>query len=155
MNTRILIAVVVSMFLCQQVYAQDEPEAEATELEGTWEVVSCVIHGVTQDVENEFWLFEGNRTFILNSETGDIGLREKFTVDPTAMPAQIDFENWPFEDVIPIDRSTRLGIYELDGDKVTICYGIFWHFTRPDIFESIEGSLVALWVLRRVEDSDE
>ena len=46
MNTRMFIAVVVSMFVvCQQVHAQDDEPVmpEATELEGTWEVGSGVL----------------------------------------------------------------------------------------------------------------
>ena len=45
MNARMLIVVVVSMFVCQQVHAQVEDDPvmpEATELEGTREEVSIV-----------------------------------------------------------------------------------------------------------------
>ena len=63
MNTRILFAVVVSMFVCQQVHtpAQDDPEAEVTELEGTWELVSLVVEGEQRDVADGLLCrFEGN-----------------------------------------------------------------------------------------------
>ena len=67
MNTRILYAVVVSMFVCQQVHAQDQlPELEGvwavTELEGTWELVSEVLAGDEKEIVfRRRWRFGGNR----------------------------------------------------------------------------------------------
>jgi len=139
MNTRMLIAVVVSMFVCQQVHAQDaEPEAEATELEGTWEVVSCVVGGEQRETNGALWRFEGNRIHSSNL------LIYIFSVDPSAMPAEIDLIETGSTEFI-------LGIYEIDGDSLTLCYGR----PRPDRFESTEDYPTGLYVFRRVEEESE
>ena len=142
MNTRILVAVVVPMFVCQQVYAQDEPEAEATELEGTWELVSYVIRGRQIEFGGRRWRFEGNRYYTRNDSLTDWFLASAFSVDPSAMPAKFDFvpPTWP-------------GIYDLDDDSLTICFG--FGGVRPDRFESSEDYPTRISVHRRVEEDDE
>jgi len=154
MNTRILIAVVVSMFVCQQVHAQDDPEAAVTELEGTWEMVSCMIDG--EQIEN-FTLqlqFEGHR---LHCRFFGTGLASGFSVDPSAMPATIDNDtNVVFSiDTNSLTINNPSGIYELDDDSLTICVphdGNYVRGPRPDRFESSEDNPTFLIVLRRVED---
>ena len=142
MNTRILIAVVVSMFLCQQVHAQDDepeqPEAEATELEGTWEFVTLVLpDGIHHYLGSE--RFEGNllysRSFGRDWHSGS-----RFSLDPSVMPAEIDL------------AGSMKGIYELDGDLLTICFD--GPNGRPDRFESSEDYPTILWVLRRVTEEE-
>ena len=88
MNTRILIAVVVSMFVCQQVHDQVEPVMpETTELEGTWEVVSYVEYGVSIEGAHYFWRIEGNRRYTRRGANGNWQLLGTFSVDPSTMPA--------------------------------------------------------------------
>jgi len=149
MNTRILFAVVVSMFVCQQVHAQAEEEPvmpEATELEGTWEMVSSVRFGSPRGITSQFWRFEGNRVYYKmgNEESWTRG--GLITVNSSAMPAEIDgLSNVP-------------GIYEVEGNSLTICVGIRNHIlrgTRPDRFESSEDFPTVLYVFRRVEEDDE
>jgi len=150
MNSRMLIAVVVSMFvLCQQIHAQaqDEPDqAEATELEGTWELVSRVRNGEQNEIDNQFVRFEGNRSYHRTSDDGDWTHDGTFSVDPSAMPAQIDFVATEIN-----DTNIELGIYDIDGDSLRICIGR----PRPDRFESTEDYRTELYVLHRVEEDDE
>ena len=154
MNTPILIAVVVTMFVCQQVHAQDEdvPQfAQETDLElmqGTWEVVSVVFRGEQKEVSGNLWRFEGNRKYIWIDDRTEWFLAYPFTVDPSAMPAEMDVDSL---------FGSLLGIYEIDGDTLTLCLGMRGTFepgTRPDRFESTKGSRSFLYVLRRVEDDE-
>ena len=163
MNTRMLIAVVVSMFVCQQVHAQDEPVMpEATELEGTWEMVSCVAVGEQIANRNRYWRFVGDRWNISRSVNGNWRSPGRFSVDPSAMPAEIVFEDGALEYLVepitppnvlsPIVASTFKGIYEIDGDQLRICSG---SSSRPDRFESSEDYPSYLFVFRRVDEDDE
>lgn len=140
MNTQILLTVVVSMFVCQQVYAQDE--AEATELEGTWEMVSHLFRGEHDDQGvGDLWRFKGNILHIRSGRDKPWLLSGTFSVDPSVMPAAIDLE------------ALDAGIYELDGESLTICFDFF---TRPDRLESTEGDInERLYVYRRVTEEDD
>lgn len=123
-----------------------------TELEGTWEQVSLVTSGIQEETDGILMRFKGSRRYILPADDEEWQYMGNFSMDPSAMPAEIDFG--------PED----LGIYELDGDTLMIC-GDFMHQgrsadspveparpvpTRPDKFESTEGSLTVLSVYRRV-----
>ena len=151
MNTRMILAVVVSMFVSQQVYAQDQlPELEGvwavTELEGTWEEVSLGVMGnqiLPGDENRDFYRFEGNIRFWQMARGATWNNHGAFTVDPSAMPPEIDFDN-----------HGTLGIYKIEDDSLTICLGKPGE-SRPDRFESTRDSQTVLMVLRRVEDSDE
>ena len=148
MNTQMLIAVVVSMFVCQQVHAQgedDPPQAEATELEGTWELVSVVVAGEQDDVPEGFQLrFEGHRCYRRDDNDTDWNLFFTFSVAPSTMPVEFDLEN---------GDEPNLGIYEIDGDSLTFCYGENGK-ARPERFESTEDYPSFLLVLRRAEEDE-
>ena len=141
MNTRILTAVIVSLFVCQQLHAQ-QPN-----IEGTWEVVSCVAEGKYIENDSYLWRFEGNRIYILDGDgSGVVG--GIFSVDESAMPAEIDFWCGACLSLI-----RTIGIYEMDDDVLTIYSRIFLDVqvqTRPDRFESTEDYPTMLLVLRRV-----
>lgn len=148
MNTRILSAtVVVLMFvLCQHVHAQVEEDPEpvqATELEGTWEIVSLVAEGEQQEIPANGGFFlrcEGNCLYLLRGDGWEpIGL---LSVNPEAMPGEFDLQEG--------DETVGRGIYELDGDSLRVCYGT----NRPDRFESTEDYPTYLFVLRRVEEEE-
>ena len=66
----------------------------------------------------------------------------------SAMPAEID---------IDVEGISIRGIYELDGDTLTLCWvgSIFERGPRPDRFESTEDYPTTLFVFRRVEEDDE
>ena len=145
MNTRILFAVVVSMFVCQLVHAQDDEPVmpEATELEGTWEVVSWVVKGEKIDYESYVWQIEGNRIVACVDEAvGHATMNITFFLDPSMMPAEVDTFSFS-------------GIYELDGDSLTICIGSFRQRARPEVFESTEDYPTTLWILHRITEDDE
>ena len=149
-NTRSLIAaaVVTTLALCNQAHAQEDGEPEVTELEGTWEVVSHVISGRTYPQEliaGLPWRFEENRWYKWRSDGEGWHRAGTFFLDPVTMPAEIDLTRRRFN--FP-------GIYELDGDSLTICLCNPGE-SRPDAFESTEDNGAILYTLRRVTEEDE
>ena len=155
MNTRILIAIVVSMFVCQQVHAQDDEPVmpEATELEGTWELVSYVRGGEQIDVPDGHQMrYEDNRMYYRKADDEDWAHYSTFSLDTSAMPPEINFMWRVFSD--ETEFISVLGVYEIDGDSLTICHANPEE-TRPDVFESSEDYPTNLLVLRRVEEDDE
>ena len=149
MKTRMLIAVVVSMFVCQQVYAQDEPEAEVTELEGLWEVVSMVIEGEQEELYFLFVRFEGN-SFFLRAHDADWFLAGSIFVDPSSMPAEMAFVFGEGDR----SKNEAMAIYEIDDDVLTICSRNPGEI-RPEQFESTKDNQTILMVYRRVEEESE
>jgi uncharacterized protein (TIGR03067 family) len=72
-----------------------------------------------------------------------IPVKSTIWIDPTINPKQIDDDA-----AMPIGTSRRPGIYQLDGDRLTLCYDNTGG-TRPTKFESPSGSSLVLSVLRR------
>ena len=70
-------------------------------------------------------------------------MRSAIWIDPTASPKQMDDDM-----AMPFGQSRRTGIYQLDGDRLTLCYDNTGG-PRPTKFESPSGSALVLTVLRR------
>ena len=122
---------------------------EATELEGTWEIVSMVESGEQREIEENLarlYRFEGNRGYTRHGDNEDWVPGTTFSLDPSAMLAEIDMD-------ILFGETIR-GIYEIDNDVLMICMGIPGE-SRPDRFESTEDSSTILYEFRRVEEDDE
>lgn len=152
MITRIPMITFATLFvLCQQVHSQEEDLARAkvTELEGTWEVVSHVAFDEQDDDQDGYlWRFEGDELYYRRNCDENWKLSGTFSLDPSTMPAQFDYGSLAMP-----------GIYEVDGDSLTICLGMTLEFEpgiRPDRFESSRDNRTILWVLRRViKDNNE
>ncbi len=152
MNTQMLLAVVVSLFVCQQVHAQFEDNPvmpEATELEGTWEIMSYVHNGERVELDGFLWRHEGDRRYYRPNGDDVWVSAGTYSVDPSATPAEI---------VIRSEIATMRGVYKIDDDLLTICLGFpgaFEEGTGPEGFESSEEIRTILAVFRRVEEDDE
>ena len=131
-----------------------EAAAELDRLAGTWipfvEIDSG--HDETQVIPPPDWflVIKGNQYIIrdpdengrLDPESDSI---RRLAIDPTQTPKSIDL-------IAPNDIVSRLvdeGIYRLDGDTLTICFGTR---NRPATFEAPEGSGCYLCVYRRAKD---
>ena len=123
----------------------EQIKAEMAKLDGEWVLVSASADGkpVTDDA-----LKTGRRT-IKNGETtvmlkGQVFMKAKFTIDPTKKPKAIDYQILEGK----TKGSTRLGIYELDGDTLRINYAVPYR-DRPADFTSKIGVEHSMSVWKR------
>jgi uncharacterized protein (TIGR03067 family) len=90
-------------------------EQELKRLQGTWQLVGAVVHGVRGGVSPDAsWVIEGD--LATEHRAGTVAGRWRLTLDPSKCPKAIDLE----EDR---GKSVLLGVYELDGDTLTLCHG--------------------------------
>jgi uncharacterized protein (TIGR03067 family) len=137
MKTLLLIA---AGLLAAPVPAQDATK-DKTNIEGTWEVMSAVREGKPRDdIKGDKLIFKDGKLTIKNmkkkkDENGT------YKLDPGKKPKTIDLTQ---------DGSdkTLKGIYELKGDKLTICVSPP-DSERPDKFESLEGGKTMIIELTR------
>jgi uncharacterized protein (TIGR03067 family) len=86
----------------------------ATELEGEWRMVSGVMDGKPMDASTVKRVTRGNQTTVT---AGPQTMMEfDFAVDPATSPASIDYTHTAGAN----KGKTQLGIYQLDGDRLTI-----------------------------------
>ena len=137
----------------------DEP---LNDLEGTWRVISMETDGVVRSKEideNTRLTFIGNK-LVLTTIIGTLAsggrpedykktplkLERTFEIHPNRMPKQIDVTS-PRG-----DSETMLGIYSIDGDKLTLCVSTSMALGRPEKFVTAADSGVTLTVLTRVKE---
>jgi uncharacterized protein (TIGR03067 family) len=83
-------------------------------LQGTWVVVSANVDGKPDDSSKGVRFTFTDQAVTVDRE-GKRSAPVVFRVDPTKSPKQIDFEE---------RRPPTAGIYELDGDRLRLCYGV-------------------------------
>ena len=118
-----------------------DPKADLAALKGKWKVTTAKFDGKESALagrvlafgEKEFTTFDGDKK----------GRTLGFTLDPGADPKRIDL-------ALPGTDRKAAGIYVLDGDKLTLCYGEPGA-ERPKKPESKEGQKTFLLVLERVK----
>jgi uncharacterized protein (TIGR03067 family) len=133
------------------------PRGDAAKVQGSWKVVAVEDSGILVSepfLKTRQYIFDG-RSAIVRPRGGRVATTligrwvEKligspsFRLDPTANPKAIDL-------VLP-DFSTMRGIYDLDGDRLKICFsGPSGKAakTRPTAF-SVPGSGARLVILER------
>jgi uncharacterized protein (TIGR03067 family) len=127
--------------------AQDAITKEMAQLEGEWSMVSGEANGASMPgamvktgkrvaKKGETTIFMGERVYF----------KAKFSIDPARKPRAIDYTMTEG----PTKGKTHLGIYKLDGDKVTFCFAAPGK-DRPTEFTAREGSQQTLSVWRRLK----
>ena len=120
-------------------------KAAMKELEGNWKLLrqeykGKLVPGVDQTKEG---LFIEDGKILWTVDGKDRGRQKgELTVDPTAKPAALD---------VAITRGSAigkklLGIYELKGDKLTICWGEAGEDKRPQAFDTKTGAGRGVWL---------
>jgi uncharacterized protein (TIGR03067 family) len=120
----------------------DANKKDLKALQGTWKVEKALRGGEEApagETEKSKFVFEGNKFMI------DEGRPRKetatFTLDATQKPKTIDL-------TFAMVKEAALGIYEVDGDTLKICFGGPGK-DRPKKMESEKGSGLLLIVLKR------
>jgi uncharacterized protein (TIGR03067 family) len=122
---------------------------ERGRLEGAWVYERQVVEGREIPIENlrsETIIIKGAsvvRSASSNSGERLSSIKSTISIDPTVTPKQIDDDL-----ALPTGTKRRPGIYQLDGDRLTLCYDNKGK-QRPSTFESPAGSSLVLTVLRR------
>ena len=126
-----------------------DPKEEMKKLEGTWAITDAAEEGIRATAEQKAKgigrvVIKGDRMTIKSLPHSGPGMTFAVSVDPSKSPKLIGLIllNDKMED--DENQSIRLGIYELKGDTLTICFGT----DRPDSFEVVPGSKRNLIVLK-------
>jgi uncharacterized protein (TIGR03067 family) len=125
---------------------KDDPKTMDKLVEGVWEEASLVRNG--KEVEP---LKKGKRVASIKGENFTVRVGEEvfgatIKLDPTKTPKAIDFK--PLQG--PNKGLTALGIYEVKGDELRICYAEVGK-ERPAEFGSKEGSHQSLRLYKRLK----
>jgi len=130
--------------------ADRPPRGDLDKLRGTWLTVSLVNDGKTLVDEKTppkagpatKLVYEGNNWMIKAADkTVASG---KFKIDATKTPKEIDI----MDESGTRNEKTKLGIYEIDGDRYKYCLAPAGK-PRPKMFTSKKGSGESLGVMKR------
>jgi uncharacterized protein (TIGR03067 family) len=145
--TRTALGILAAGLLVAAAPAPDDAvKKEMARLEGTWSVTALTNDGkkgTDEDVRKIRVILKGNA---YTAKVGDMVIEEgTWTIDPTQKPKTIDATATSGDD----KGKKSLGIYELDGDSLKMCFGPAGKDVRPKEFESKEGSKYELGVYKR------
>jgi uncharacterized protein (TIGR03067 family) len=124
----------------------DAVKKEMDALQGKWQLVSLTRDGKEVDVAKDAVRVIKGDTYKINPRP-DVTIEGTFRIDPTAKPKQIDTTPTTGDN----KGKTALGIYEIDGDTLKICWAPAGK-DRPTEFKSAEGSGVFLAVHKKAKE---
>jgi RNA polymerase sigma factor (sigma-70 family) len=126
-----------------------------TRLQGKWKAVKAVIDGVdvpADEVKGMEWEFAGETIRIVEKPGGEL-LDAAFTLDTVPSPRRLDMTMQEAANLPANLRTGKptelLGIYELKGDKLTVCQGRKDKGGRPTEFESDKTNKAMLIVFEK------
>lgn len=155
-RTKRNLAPIILLFASMAIAAGEQADKKTAvkkalkKLEGTWEVVSVESNGMKgaeADVTGLAYVFEANGKWKLQKD-GETQAEGAFTIDPAKEPPTIDYKI-----VSSISEESKgkssLGIYKLDGDKLTVCRSWPDNDQRPTEFAAAAESKCILTVFIR------
>jgi uncharacterized protein (TIGR03067 family) len=123
---------------------EEEIKAELKQLEGKWGGSSTMTDGQQSGgFQLVFFDFNGDAVVIQDMNVG-LRVDGKVKVDPKASPKTMD---------IVLEKGTRQGIYRLEGDKLTICWGAEKDSSRPKEFTGEKGTKQQLMTFKRFKQA--
>lgn len=126
---------------------KDKPNPQ--DLHGEWEFDKPEAPGTPGAGEFYRYRFNKDGTWQVFRGDKEMAPRRNFKFDPDARPPTIDFSTPPARDNSP----TLLGIYKIEGDRLTICSG-YPADPRPGDFTTGPGGGRSVKLLRRVKPPD-
>ncbi len=124
--------------------AEDRKLVDRAKLQGSWSLLSMVNRGdPVRPRAPRKWQFAGDR---LSQGTQGSNSWARIEIDPTQSPPAMDM----IPDSGPSKDKRALGIYRLEDDRLTICFGLPDE-PRPVAFESKAGGKQTLLNFRRAD----
>jgi RNA polymerase sigma factor (sigma-70 family) len=124
-------------------------------LEGAWKLVALTSNGQKakdEDLQEIHYIFTAGGKWKARQDGRVVG-RGTFTLDPTAKPKAIDVKIEETNDEANKGK-TALGIYQLDGDDLTVCEGRPGAGARPAEFAAAADSRRVLARYKRDKGAD-
>jgi uncharacterized protein (TIGR03067 family) len=143
MKRTILAIMVIGVLIAADGSKEDANKKDLEKMQGDWACVSAVMDGQKfsdDDAQSFFRTVKGDEySLSLFTKTLEKGT---FKIDATKKPKTMD----GYPSYLKDKSKPNLGIYELDGDKLTTCFAQPGK-ERPTKFESKEGSgqTLAVW----------
>jgi uncharacterized protein (TIGR03067 family) len=129
---------------------KDDAKEDVKKLQGTWKVIKLDDgEKPTSGEEIGYWTFEFNGDGVTTRQGKNSSAKDgKFKLDSTKKPKSIDIDTG--------GEAPSEGIYELDGDELTICivagYKGSKTAARPTEFKANEEKKYSLFVLKKVKE---
>ena len=146
MRWMVLPAVLTASLLAPADAKDEAVKKDMKQLQGTWSLVSLERDGVAAPLAKEAVRVITDDKYVMTLKPG-VTIEGTFTIDPGAKPKGMETtpSSGPYKD------KALLGIYEIDGDTLKICYALPAK-PRPTEFTSKEGSGWILSVHKRVKE---
>jgi len=132
--------------LVPAVWGQVAAAPSTTSLEGTWEIISLIDNGQLVDAQTIRAKFDTDNRLVIGKNTISVdhpgNTRQIAYVIDTAGPGTVDLAG--------AESVGTKGIYTLNGDLLTLCFGAPTSSQRPASFTSGVGGQRLLFVLHRV-----
>jgi uncharacterized protein (TIGR03067 family) len=153
MRVLAVLLALVSVVLIAAEPTEDQKKVELKKLEGAWQMATEERDGNSRPVKDK-WIIKGDHYTCLYN--GSPLATYRISIDTSKKPRQIEtfMEMKDFKGK-PTEGKPLIGIYEIDGDTLRVCYQFYNHtdtpLGRPDKFAAPKGSNTLLLTLKRVK----
>jgi len=132
-------AVLILVFSAAALRGQDA-QKDLDKLQGAWAVTAMEWNGkpVPLDSVKGTVTFKGDLMVV--DGLGPKPTEHRIKLDPSTKPKSLDATN---------EGKGKLGIYQLEGDEIKVCFPIGLRTERPTDFKSAEGSNLVVMTLKR------